>query len=368
MASVTLTSLHKTYPGGIQAVRNFCAQIANGELVVLVGPSGCGKSTLLRMIAGLEEISSGQIHIGDRLVNQVPPGDRDIAMVFQSNALYPHMTVRQNMGFGLKMRRTPKVAIAARVAKTAKMLSIESLLDRRPRELSGGQQQRVALGRAIVRDPAVFLFDEPLSNLDATLRSQMRSEIAALHKRLRATMIYVTHDQVEAMTLGDRLVLMKEGVVQQVGTPLEVYHHPANQFVATFIGSPAMNLFRGEIKQGQFHTPDGKGCWQVDRATEGPVVFGIRPEDLRPARDGEPVFAEARPTLTEHLGHEALVHLDMAGGSHLARVAVEVVRDLGEKFPVTLRSPSYHLFADNPEGLALQPTCEASSGRQGTVS
>ena len=263
MAKVTLTGVHKRYPDGFHAVRGVDLEIADGELVVLVGPSGCGKSTTLRMVAGLEEVSEGQVHIGDRLVNDVEPGDRDIAMVFQNYALYPHMTVRANMAFGLKMRRTPKAEIRERVGRAAEMLGIEPMLDRRPRELSGGQRQRVALGRAIVRDPAAFLFDEPLSNLDAKLRAETRTEIAGLHERLGATMIYVTHDQVEAMTLGQRLVLMNHGVVQQVDTPLEVYNNPANRFVATFIGSPPMNLIEGVVQGGQFTADGVDASWSV---------------------------------------------------------------------------------------------------------
>ncbi len=252
MAQVILKHLDKTYPNGYQAVRDVSLEIADGEFIVLVGPSGCGKSTTLRMVAGLEETTGGEIRIGNRLVNDVAPGDRDIAMVFQNYALYPHMSVYQNMAFGLKMRRTPKAEIEKRVREAAAILSIESLLDRRPRELSGGQRQRVALGRAIVREPKVFLFDEPLSNLDAKLRVQMRTEIARLHQRLKTTIIYVTHDQVEAMTLGDRIVLMDRGVIQQIDSPLAIYQRPANQFVASFIGSPAMNFIRGQIEGSVF--------------------------------------------------------------------------------------------------------------------
>ena len=249
MASVSLRDVTKVYAGGVTAVDRVSIDIADGEFLVLVGPSGCGKSTTLRMIAGLEEATSGDLLIAGKRVNDIAPSRRDIAMVFQNYALYPHMTVRKNLEFGLRMRRTPKAERQQRIAEAAAMLGLESLLERKPAELSGGQKQRVALGRAIVRKPAAFLFDEPLSNLDAKLRGEMRREIAALHRRLGATMIYVTHDQVEAMTLGDRLVLMKDGVVQQQGTPLEVYEGPANRFVATFIGSPAMNLFEGEDQQ-----------------------------------------------------------------------------------------------------------------------
>ena len=255
MANVLLKHLDKKYPSGFHAVRDVSLEIEDGEFMVLVGPSGCGKSTTLRMIAGLEEVTGGEIFIGDRLVNDVAPGDRDIAMVFQNYALYPHMSVRQNMAFGLKMRGTPRQEIEHRVREAADILSIESLLERRPRELSGGQRQRVALGRAIVREPKVFLFDEPLSNLDAKLRVQMRAEIARLHQRLKTTIIYVTHDQVEAMTLGQRIVLMNHGVVQQVDTPMKIYRQPANRFVGSFIGSPAMNFFAGNIADRYSNSP-----------------------------------------------------------------------------------------------------------------
>ncbi len=353
MASVTLRNVNKVYPGGFHAVRDVDIEIADGEFVVLVGPSGCGKSTTLRMVAGLEEVTSGDIYIGDRHVNQVPPGDRDIAMVFQSYALYPHMTVRQNMAFGLKLRKEPKDEIERRVAASAKLLSIESLLDRRPRELSGGQRQRVAVGRAIVRDPAVFLFDEPLSNLDAKLRGQMRAEIAALHQRLSATMIYVTHDQVEAMTLGDRLVLMKDGVVQQVGAPLEVYQNPANRFVATFIGSPAMNLFEGVVQAGVFRG-EGAVTWQVDDRPDGPIVLGVRPEDLLPATQDAPEFTAAQPLLVENLGHESLVHFEVAGAAQVTRLPAEAASGLGDSLPLMIRSNAYHLFSADEEGRSLR--------------
>lgn len=353
MASVNLQNVNKVYPGGFHAVRDVNIKIDDGEFVVLVGPSGCGKSTTLRMVAGLEEVSSGDIHIGERRVNQVPPGDRDIAMVFQSYALYPHMTVRQNMAFGLKMRGTPKADIESRVAESAKLLSIDALLDRRPRELSGGQRQRVAVGRAIVRDPAVFLFDEPLSNLDAKLRGQMRTELAALHKRLDATMIYVTHDQVEAMTLGDRLVLMKDGVVQQIGAPLEVYQHPANRFVATFIGSPSMNLFDGAIANGVFQGA-GDAKWPVKTTHLGECNLGVRPEDLLPVSDGQPAFVTVTPNLVENLGHEALVHFTLDGESHVARLPSGTLGDLDGGLPLTIRPNSHHLFDVEADGRVIE--------------
>src|SRR5258706_8421797 len=247
MAKVILENVSKTYPGGFKAVDNANLEINDQEFVVLVGPSGCGKSTTLRMIAGLEEISSGKIYIDGKIVNDVPPKDRDIAMVFQNYALYPHMTVYKNMAFGLMLRKFPKAEIEQRVRDAAQILGIEALLERKPKELSGGQRQRVAVGRAIVRKPKAFLFDEPLSNLDAKMRVQMRTEISKLHNRLQSTMIYVTHDQVEAMTMGDRIVVMKDGLVQQVSDPVNMYENPANKFVAGFIGSPAMNFLNGKI-------------------------------------------------------------------------------------------------------------------------
>ena len=350
MASITLSGVHKKYPDGFHAVRGIDLEFDDGELIVLVGPSGCGKSTTLRMIAGLEEVTEGEIRIGDKVMNNVAPGDRDIAMVFQNYALYPHMTVRQNMAFGLKMRRTPKEEIARRVAEAAGMLGIDPMLDRRPRELSGGQRQRVALGRAIVRDPAAFLFDEPLSNLDAKLRAETRTEIAALHDRLKSTMVYVTHDQVEAMTLGQRLVLMDHGVVQQVDTPLEVYRRPANRFVAAFIGSPAMNLIEGHIEGGWFRSPTVGVEWKVDSAPEGPAVLGIRPEDLMPAQGSAPVFATGRLGVVERLGHETLAHYHLTGheitnGVCIARLPAEHDRTLVAEAPLTIRAEGLHLFA-----------------------
>src|SRR6476620_4022139 len=268
MANVVLKHLDKKYPNGFHAVRDVSLDIADGEFMVLVGPSGCGKSTTLRMVAGLEEASGGEILIGDRLVNDVAPGERDIAMVFQNYALYPHMSVRENMAFGLKMRRTPKAEIKKRVDEAAAILSLETLLDRRPRELSGGQRQRVALGRAIVREPKVFLFDEPLSNLDAKLRVETRAELARLHRRLGATVVYVTHDQEEAMTLGNRVAVMRDGFLQQVAPPMELYRRPANRFVAGFVGSPGMNFLPGSILKSEA-PGGGKG-----------LTLGIRPHDL----------------------------------------------------------------------------------------
>ena len=286
MATVTISQVKKVY-GSTQVIHGVDVDINDGEFCVLVGPSGCGKSTLLRMIAGLEEISGGTIKIGDRVVNDVPPKERDIAMVFQNYALYPHMKVRDNMAFALTLARTPKDEIDRRVGDAAQILGLEPYLDRFPRQLSGGQRQRVAMGRAIVRKPQVFLFDEPLSNLDAKLRVAMRTEIKALHQRLKTTAVYVTHDQIEAMTMADRIVVMRDGVVEQVGGPLQLYDHPDNIFVAGFIGSPGMNMMKGVIRSGQIDVGGGvtigidKAAGASEKLAEGrPVIFGIRPEHL----------------------------------------------------------------------------------------
>ena len=284
MAPVRINRVGKHY-GDFEALKEVSIDIADGAFVVLVGPSGCGKSTLLRMIAGLEDITAGEISIGDRVVNDVAATKRDIAMVFQNYALYPHMTVARNMSFSLKLKRLPNAEIKARVDNAAKILGLESLLDRHPRQLSGGQRQRVAMGRAIVRDPEVFLFDEPLSNLDANLRVQMRAEIKELHQRLKTTTIYVTHDQVEAMTMADTIVVMRDGVVEQVGTPLALYDNPVNTFVASFIGSPSMNFFEGEMTADGFRTSDGILLPAAGGAADA-TTYGIRPEHLHLDRDG----------------------------------------------------------------------------------
>ena len=317
MARVLLTDIEKSY-GQVAVVRKLNLDIAAGEFVVLVGASGCGKSTTLRMVAGLEAITAGTLTIGDRVVNTVPPRDRDIAMVFQSYALYPHMTVYDNMAFGLTLRKTPKAEIETRVQAAAKMLGLEPLLQRKPAALSGGQRQRVAMGRAVVRQPAVFLFDEPLSNLDAKLRVQMRLEIARLHKRLGATILYVTHDQVEAMTLADRIAVMHEGVLQQCATPAEIYGAPANTFVATFIGSPAMNLLPVHLENGVLK---GSGLsWPVGQGQQvgGEAIVGIRPQDWRVARPGEPVHATLRVDVVEPLGAETNVFGELVGATVVA--------------------------------------------------
>jgi multiple sugar transport system ATP-binding protein len=320
MATVELKNVKKVYEGGVLAVDNCSITVNDKEFVVLVGPSGCGKSTTLRMIAGLEEITAGELYIDGKMMNDVAPKDRDIAMVFQNYALYPHMTVYENMAFGLKIRKFPKKEINERVHEAAQILDIEELLDRKPKALSGGQRQRVAVGRAIVRKPKVFLFDEPLSNLDAKLRVQMRAEISALHHRLQATMIYVTHDQVEAMTMGDRIVVLKDGLIQQIGTPLGLYNKPINRFVAGFIGSPPMNIMRSTIRQqngklvadeGDFAVVlDGKLSDVMRPYTGKDVLFGIRPEDLvvaDKAVEGQSITA--RVEVVEPLGAEILLYV-----------------------------------------------------------
>jgi ABC-type sugar transport system ATPase subunit len=299
------------YPGPVVAVEDLTLEVADGEFLILVGPSGCGKSTALRMVAGLERISDGTIAIGDRVVNDVPPKDRDIAMVFQNYALYPHMTVEKNLGFGLRRRRTPHEDVRRRVDEVSRMLGLDDLLRRRPGQLSGGQRQRVAMGRALVREPEVFLLDEPLSNLDAKLRVQMRSELKRLHDRIGVTTIYVTHDQVEAITLGERIAVLSDGVLQQVGPPQEVYDHPANVFVAGFIGSPPMNLLAGMALDGRVTV--GEVELEHAGAPDGEVLVGIRPEGLRPvgAEHAGPVF-EVCVDVVEPLGDEVLVHGSVA--------------------------------------------------------
>jgi len=313
MASVTIGQVHK-YFGRTHIIQGVSVDIADGEFCVLVGPSGCGKSTLLRMIAGLEEISGGDIFIGDKRVNDMPPKERDIAMVFQNYALYPHMTVRDNMAFSLLLAKQPKQVIAERVDIAAGILGLHALLDRYPRQLSGGQRQRVAMGRAIVRDPQVFLFDEPLSNLDAKLRVSMRTEIKELHQRLKTTSIYVTHDQIEAMTMADKIVVMRDGVVEQIGSPLQLYDHPANQFVAGFIGSPSMNFLPGTFNGKQVALSDGKLLPMPlnAHANEGQaVVYGIRPEHLAIASGSEGLATEV--VVVEPTGADTQVFTKIAG-------------------------------------------------------
>ena len=349
MAQLTLKGVGKTYAGGVQAVSGVDIDIADGEFIVLVGPSGCGKSTLLRMVAGLETVTHGEIHIGDRLVNTIDPAERDIAMVFQNYALYPHMSVRDNMAYGLKNRGTPKPEIAQRVAEAARMLELGDYLDRKPRALSGGQRQRVAMGRAIVRQPAAFLFDEPLSNLDAALRVEMRLEIAKLHQRLGATMVYVTHDQVEAMTLADRIVVLNGGDIQQVGSPLDLYDTPANLFVAQFIGSPNMNVFDVTPVEGGVRLGNGT-------VLPGPAEarhLGIRPEHVEIVEDDGDVTATAQ--LVERLGSDTNIYTDIDGaGPLLVRVSGNVGLKPGER--VTLRYNPARLHFFGADGAALPRT------------
>jgi len=344
MSKVIIEKVSKVYPGKVTAVREFNAEIADGEFVVLVGPSGCGKSTVLRMVAGLEEISSGTIRIGDRVVNDVPPKDRDIAMVFQNYALYPHMTVKENMAFGLKLRGMPRKEIATRVDEAAAILGLESLLERRPKALSGGQRQRVALGRAIVRKPAVFLFDEPLSNLDAKMRVQMRMEISQIHQRLGVTMIYVTHDQVEAMTMGTRIVVMKDGIIQQVDTPLRLYDQPVNRFVAGFIGTPPMNVVEGTVRgEGEslhfeasagFHLPiPAEARAGLAAFREKPVALGLRPEDIgSPSAESIPDAPRLRAgvEVIEQMGSESYVHLSIGDVRLVCRMDAHRPLKIGE--------------------------------------
>jgi multiple sugar transport system ATP-binding protein len=361
MASVKLVAIRKIYDEGAHrhvAVHDLDLDIADGEFVVLVGPSGCGKSTTLRMIAGLESISGGELQIGGRVVNQLPAKERDIAMVFQNYALYPHMTAYDNMAFALELRKLPKPEIEQRVRDAARVLGIEPLLVKRPRQMSGGERQRVALGRALVRQPQVFLFDEPLSNLDAKLRVQMRREIARLHRQLSTTMIYVTHDQVEAMTLGDRIVVMNRGEVQQVDTPTALYQRPRNTFVASFIGTPPMNLIEGEIRGGdspRFRASEGHFELDLGRtaaraltgSTNRKVVFGIRPEDLAIAAPGRLNDAAgavpARVELVELLGGEALVHLDSGGIDLTVRVPAPLAVN-GSELTLIVPPDRIHLF------------------------
>ncbi|SHE48892.1 multiple sugar transport system ATP-binding protein [Atopostipes suicloacalis DSM 15692] len=357
MAEIKLEHIHKRYENAEDyAVTDFNLDVQDNEFIVFVGPSGCGKSTTLRMIAGLEEITEGDLYIDEDVVNDVAPKDRDIAMVFQNYALYPHMTVYDNMAFGLKLRKMPKSEIKERVQKAAEMLGLTDLLDRKPAALSGGQRQRVALGRAVVRSPKVFLMDEPLSNLDAKLRVHMRTEIAKLHEELETTMIYVTHDQTEAMTLADRIVIMEAGVIQQVGTPFEVYNSPDNAFVASFIGSPAMNLHEVTYSQGRI---TGQGIDLLvsepsrkvldEKGYEGKtVIFGIRPEDIHSeqiALDTTPeTVVETTITVAELTGAESILYIDVGGTEMVAVVDARDFHQAGEKMEVAFNMNKAHFF------------------------
>ena len=355
MAQVMLKALNKKYDE-VHAVKDVNLHIRDKEFMVLVGPSGCGKSTTLRMVAGLEEITAGEIHIGDRLVNDLPPKDRDIAMVFQNYALYPHMSVYDNMAFGLKMRKFPKADIEKRVKDAAEILGIQELLKRKPRQLSGGQRQRVAVGRAIVRHPQVFLFDEPLSNLDAKLRVQMRVELKKLHSRLETTAIYVTHDQVEAMTLGDRVVVMKDGWIQQVGEPMELYGRPANKFVAGFIGSPAMNFIDVGINEVNGSivaeapglrlsvSPAKAAALRPYKGQQ--VALGVRPEDVHVAGGGDPAHYsfDAAVEVVEPLGSEILLDVRVGRGTIVARVEPSVRVKIHETVKLAVNADKLHFF------------------------
>jgi multiple sugar transport system ATP-binding protein len=369
MATVTFDHIVKDY-GDVKVVKDFNLEIADGEFMVLVGPSGCGKTTALRMVAGLEEITAGTLRIGDRVVNDIAPKDRDIAMVFQSYALYPHMTVRDNLAFGLKLRKVPKEDIGRRVNEAAGILSLDKLLDRKPKELSGGQRQRVALGRAIVREPAVFLMDEPLSNLDAKLRVQTRAEIARLHQRLKTTTMYVTHDQVEAMTMGQRIAVMNEGILQQVGSPQALYDTPVNRFVAGFIGSPAMNFVEVTVNgTGDGATLEGNGVSlplparfheAVGSSAGRKLISGFRPEhlDLGEIHDDKAGQIRSTADVVEYLGNEELLHATVGGMDIVAIVDAEHRVKPGDVLNLQLPLSKLHLF-DAESGKSLASTREA---------
>ncbi|MET0254611.1 MAG: sn-glycerol-3-phosphate ABC transporter ATP-binding protein UgpC [Luteibacter sp.] len=360
MAAVRLDKVRKVYPNGHVALKEASFEIADGELLVLVGPSGCGKTTLLRMIAGLESISGGTMTIGDRVVNDVPPKDRDIAMVFQNYALYPHMTVRENLGFGLRLRGVDKAEIDRRVAGASDMLGLDERLDHRPAALSGGQRQRVALGRAMVRDPSVFLLDEPLSNLDAKLRLSTRVEIARIHRRVGATMVYVTHDQIEAMTLGQRIVVLNGGVIQQLDTPMNLYNKPANLFVAGFLGSPAMNLFHGTLRRGDGLVLEmkegtlalGTQAAPLDAYIDKPLIVGLRPEDLLTVSDHPGVEARlhAHVDVVEPVGNEVFLNMRHGGEELVSRVPPHSTVQPGSDIELGFQAERLHFF--DPESTA----------------
>ncbi|WP_096188191.1 ABC transporter ATP-binding protein [Evansella halocellulosilytica] len=359
MADITFKSLYKIYDGDVQAVTDFNLEIEDKEFIVFVGPSGCGKSTTLRMVAGLEDISKGELFIGDDVVNDVAPKDRDIAMVFQNYALYPHMNVYDNMAFGLKLRKFKKDDIDKRVRDAAKILGLTEMLDRKPKAMSGGQRQRVALGRAIVRNPKVFLMDEPLSNLDAKLRVQMRAEITKLHQRLQTTTIYVTHDQTEAMTMATRIVVMKDGLIQQVGRPKDIYDYPENVFVGGFIGSPSMNFLTGTLKDGHFQLgdlsikiPEGK-MKPIEKFNNKEIILGIRPEDIH----DEPVFLEsaesaqidAKIDVAELMGAESFLYSKVADQDFIARVDSRTDVHGGDTLKVAFDMNKAHFFDPETE-------------------
>lgn len=360
MAGLSLKKINKIYPNGFHAVKDFNLEIEDKEFVIFVGPSGCGKSTTLRMVAGLEEISTGELHIGDKLVNDVAPKDRDIAMVFQNYALYPHMTVYDNMAFGLKMRKVPKAEIKKKVEEAASVLGIEDLLKRKPKQLSGGQRQRVALGRAIVREPKVFLMDEPLSNLDAKLRVQMRTELSKLHQKLQTTIIYVTHDQTEAMTMGTRIVVMKDGIVQQVADPQTIYNHPSNMFVAGFIGSPQMNFLDGQLYEegGEVYFKFGDNSLKIPKdkgdilrkqgEINKDVVLGVRPEDIK-NESSEAGFINSKVEVKEQLGSETYLYLEVGSNRMTARVKPTFNPGIGQSVKIYFDMNKIHIFDKTTE-------------------
>ena len=369
MAGLTLKGIYKKYPGGVVAVTDVNLEIRDKEFIVLVGPSGCGKSTTLRMIAGLEEISEGELYIGDRLVNDIAPKDRDIAMVFQNYALYPHMTVFDNMAFGLKLRKVPKPEIERKVNEAAKILDLSHLLDRKPKAMSGGQRQRVALGRAIVRSPKVFLLDEPLSNLDAKLRAQMRTEISKIHKKLGTTFIYVTHDQTEAMTMGDRIVCMKDGFVQQVDTPQNLYENPVNKFVAGFLGSPQMNFIDAVLREeyGQYVVefgsnrgnvyqiivPESKVNGNLASYVNKEIILGVRPESIHDEEmylsNATTGVIDANVEITEMMGAETYLYLVCEGIPLTARVSPRSTARPGDDIKVAIDPNRIHIFDKETE-------------------
>jgi len=366
MSRVVLKDVIKVYPNGFEAVHGINLEIEDGEFMVLVGPSGCAKSTTLRMVAGLEEISGGTITIGDKVVNDIPPKDRGIAMVFQNYALYPHMTVYENMGFSLKMKKVSKKKIDEKVREAAKILDIEDLLNRKPKELSGGQRQRVAVGRAIVRDPKVFLFDEPLSNLDAKLRVHMRVQLSQLHQRLKSTMIYVTHDQVEAMTMGDRICVMNSGKIMQVDTPHNVYQYPANKFVAGFIGSPPMNFIKGEVIETnnniKIKTKEVELKLPLDKSENlrehigKKVWFGIRPEDIAIGKPNEANSIKGEIRVIEFMGNEAYIYSKIGDEEIISKAGFQDVKDLknGSECFFTINMENCHIFDyDSEKNISL---------------
>lgn len=359
MAEVKLVHIEKTYEGGFHAVKDVNLHVKDKEFVVLVGPSGCGKSTTLRMIAGLEDISDGKLYIGEKVVNELAPKDRELAMVFQNYALYPHMTVYQNMAFGLTIKKVPKKEIKERVMKAAKILELEPMLEKRPGQMSGGQRQRVAIGRAIVRRPKVFLFDEPLSNLDAKLRGQMRIEIANLHKKLDATMIYVTHDQVEAMTLGDRIAVLNNGRLEQFDTPINLYNNPVNMFVAGFLGAPPMNFVNGTVStdNGSFYFTDTsktiKFAFPANNELSNyqgkEVVLGVRSENITNEVSKSHAKIEGNIVAIEMLGNEQLITISTAGQEIISRISAKSAHELGQKFELFIDLSGIYFFDKKTE-------------------